>query len=264
MTDGRSANSPTHTLSICPSCLDFGTVILFKAHYSSQPSLHSPFIASPIFDIPLRTFLAPVILICSSPTMALTPVRDKKALASSKSMLFFGRPTCHGEWQLTLQHVKSRFLKGHWKTCIVRCQQLLHQYPNTVSLSKAISYKVTHSNLLSSQMAYVLPICYSTPQSVTNRLVEACMTSRKQSSLISIKRERLIMLPPDHFPRRRESYGAKAGIPMQAQQGLEYQRAVKICGMKLRPRTNGFNDSPFLRLTSMGVRQALLGPRSEL
>ena len=65
--------------------------------------------------------------------MALTPVKGKKALPSSKSTLFFEEPSCHSEWQTALGHVKIQFLKGDWKECGGRCEQLLQGAQDAVS-----------------------------------------------------------------------------------------------------------------------------------
>ncbi|KAI4241063.1 MAG: hypothetical protein L6R40_004811 [Gallowayella cf. fulva] len=63
--------------------------------------------------------------------MALTPVKGKRALPSSTSILFPELPTSQRDWQVALEHVKSRFLKGQWKECATRCHQLLHEAPDS-------------------------------------------------------------------------------------------------------------------------------------
>ena len=65
--------------------------------------------------------------------MALTPVKGKKALPSSTSILLPEQPDCQHDWRIALEHVRSRFLKGHWKDCASRCRQLLYEVPDSVS-----------------------------------------------------------------------------------------------------------------------------------
>lgn len=81
--------------------------------------------------------------------MALTPVKGKKALPSSTSIIFPQEPNCQHDWHILLEHVKSCFLRGHWKECVSQCQHLLSAVRNPVSRLMAPSKPKSSSDFSS-------------------------------------------------------------------------------------------------------------------
>ena len=80
----------------------------------------------------------------TSSTSNMTPSKTKKALPSSTSMAFPDQPTAYDQWKIALAHVKSLYLKGQWKQCAARCNQLLLEAKTPVSSNP----QSRHHNLL--------------------------------------------------------------------------------------------------------------------
>ena len=130
--------------------------------------------------------------------MALIPVKGKKALPSSISILFPQEPNCQHDWHNSLEHVKSRFLKGHWKDCVSRCQHLLSAVPNPVSRLMAPSKPKCPSDFSLSRMACAQRICTFMPRFATNQLVEQLTIFRTPKSRVLLRRKNPTRQPPMH------------------------------------------------------------------
>ena len=71
----------------------------------------------------------------SSNAMALTPVKGKKALPMSTSLLFPEQSSNRNDLQLALDLVKFRCWKGDWRECATLCRRLLSDYRVAVGIA---------------------------------------------------------------------------------------------------------------------------------
>lgn len=57
----------------------------------------------------------------------MTPSTSKKALPFTTSTMFPGRPVTPEQWAMTLQRLKALYLRGQFRPCAARCDQLLSE-----------------------------------------------------------------------------------------------------------------------------------------